>query len=78
MNKSDFLSLGTTRQLQYINGLEESNRQLKELVRSLEKENKCFKIETKHNYKCSINKKICGSNRNGVCDIHLQECSGIE
>jgi len=36
MKQSEFNTLGKTRQLQYINGLEESNRQLKELVKSLE------------------------------------------
>ena len=38
MNKSDFLSLGTTRQLDFINRLEEVNRQKQELIVQLEKD----------------------------------------
>jgi len=42
MKESEFKSLGKTRQLAYINRLEEINRQKQELIEKLEKENKYF------------------------------------
>ena len=39
MNKQDFLSLGTARQLQHINNLEALNVQKTEMIRQLEEEN---------------------------------------
>ena len=38
MKESEYKSLGHTKLLAHINGMEESNRQLKALVESLEKE----------------------------------------
>jgi len=40
MNKPEFLSLGVTKQLAYINRLEEMNRQKTDLIKHLEDEHK--------------------------------------
>ncbi len=40
MNKQEFKSLGVTRQLAYVNRLEEINRRLESVVKDLESDNK--------------------------------------
>ena len=47
MNKQEFNSLGTTKQLVYINRLEEINRQKQALISDLEKEIKVLRDKLK-------------------------------
>ncbi|MCK5017399.1 MAG: hypothetical protein KAS32_10065 [Candidatus Peribacteraceae bacterium] len=66
MNKSDFKSLGTTNQLDYINRLEETNRQKVEMIKQLEKDNKSKNCHWNHAFFKGRGDHFCGN-----CGIRL-------
>lgn len=47
MNRSEWKSLGTTKQFKYVSHREAANKQLVSLVESIEKENNLLRIENK-------------------------------